>query len=157
VARLQQAAGAYQCQHQQDYFTDLLAAHAALGLLRRLSIPLAQQQQQQTAAAARPASSTSSSSSTTPGASRPSWPYKDMEMMVVGRHLCCPAFQRLLHIALRAMIDGCGSRTFNCGVLNLDLTVPPPAGVGMDRQFWSSSSSGRRRRQQQRQQQQWHW
>jgi hypothetical protein len=61
-----------------------------------------------------------------------------MEITVVGRHLCCPAFQHMLHAALRGLIDGLGVATFNVGVLNLDVAVPAPAGVGLGRTFWRS-------------------
>lgn len=61
-----------------------------------------------------------------------------MEIQVYGAYMCCPAFQRMLHAALRALIDGLGCGTFNVGLLNLDLAVPPPAGVGLARQHWRS-------------------
>ena len=48
-------------------------------------------------------------------------PYKDMEMVVVGSHITCPAFQRLLHACLRTLIDELGCRTFNVGALNIAL------------------------------------
>jgi hypothetical protein len=64
-----------------------------------------------------------------------------MEINVAGSHLACPAFQRMMHAALRAMIDGCGCMTFNAGVLNIDLAAAAPSGVGLERQFWRSSSS----------------
>jgi hypothetical protein len=154
VTRLQQAATTYQQQHAACYYADLLRAHAAAGLLRQLTIPSAVQ----SAAAAAEGSGIGEG-----GAARDSgkadrqqqqqhtaWafaslsPYKDMEVMLVGSHLACPAFQRMMHAALRAMIDGCGCRTFNAGLLNIDLNAEPPAGVGLERQFWrrrSSSSS----------------
>jgi hypothetical protein len=152
IIRLQQAAATYQQQHAACYYADLLRAHAAAGLLRQLTIPhsvhttavaaggngadvaagvgekvdLQQQQQQQHTAWAFASLS----------------PYKDMEVVVVSGHVCCPAFQRLMHAALRAMIDGCGCRTFNAGVLNVDLGAEAPAGVGLERQFWRGTTGG---------------
>jgi hypothetical protein len=64
-----------------------------------------------------------------------------MEITVVGRHLCCPAFQRMLHAALRGLIEGLEVATFNVGVLNLDAAVPAPAGVGLGRTFWRSQDA----------------
>lgn len=134
VTRLQQAAAAYQQAHAANYYADLLRAHAAAGLLRQLSIP---------AASSNGADGGSSSSS---GVDHTAWgfasicPYKDMEVTVLGSHMACPAFQRMLHASLRAVIDGCGCRTFNVGMLNIHLAAQPPAGVGQERQFWSSGS-----------------
>jgi hypothetical protein len=48
-------------------------------------------------------------------------PYKDMEMVVMGSSMTCPAFQRLLHACLRTLIDELGCRTFNVGILNITL------------------------------------
>lgn len=153
MVRLQQAAEAYQHQHDQHYFTDLLKAHAALGLTRQLSVT-AEAVAENAAVNAAPAGGNRSSVTTLLGPSsqqqqqqHTAWcfasivPLKDMEVTVIGRHLCCPAFQKLLHISLRTLIDGCGSRTFNCGVLNLDLSAAAPAGVGLDRQFWGSNNN----------------
>jgi len=153
MVRLQQAADTYQHQHNQHYFTDLLKAHAALGLTRQLSVT-AEAGTENAAVNAALAGGDRSSVKTLLGPpsqqqqqQHTAWcfasivPLKDMEVTVIGRHLCCPAFQKLLHISLRTLIDGCGSRTFNCGVLNLDLSVAAPAGVGLDRQFWGSNNN----------------
>jgi hypothetical protein len=153
VAQLQAAASSYQQAHPGCcYYADLLAAHAAVGLARQLSIPATA-----AAAAAAPgsaaASRTSTASSSSTGQQQQqqpqqqqhvAWgfasltPVKDMETVVFGSHLCCPAFQRLLHAALRALIDGLGCATFNVGVLNLELSAGPPAGVGLARLHWHS-------------------
>ncbi|EFJ45930.1 hypothetical protein VOLCADRAFT_93650 [Volvox carteri f. nagariensis] len=48
-------------------------------------------------------------------------PQKDMEVLLLGGALTSPAFVAALHAALRAMVDGLGVQTFNCGVLNVPL------------------------------------
>ena len=45
-------------------------------------------------------------------------PIKDMEVTVVGDSLECPAFQLMLFVALRALIDRLGAATFNVGIFN---------------------------------------
>lgn len=136
VTRIRTAAETYKQHHAACYYADLLKAHASVGLLRQVSIPAAQD-----------ASSSTATKQQDTQDLHTAWgfaslvPYKDMEVYVVGRHICCPAFQKMLHAALRALIDGLGCRMFNVGVSNLDLSVQAPAGVGMDRQFWNSSSS----------------
>jgi hypothetical protein len=145
--RLQQAAATYQQQHAACYYADLLRAHAAAGLLRQLTIP---QSVQAAAGAAGDGADVAAGDRKTAGLQHQhsAWafaslsPYKDMEVVVVGGHLCCPAFQRLMHAALRTMIDGCGCRTFNAGVLNVDLAAELPAGVGLERQFWRGAAGG---------------
>lgn len=127
--RLQLAASTYQQQHAACYYADLLRAHAALGLLRQIRIPALH----------------NPSLAAVDDEQHVAWgfasiaPYKDMEVCVVGRHICCPAFQKMLHAALRALIDGLGCRMFNVGALNINLEAQPPAGVGLDRHFWRSS------------------
>jgi hypothetical protein len=149
ITRLQQAAATYQQQHAACYYSDLLRAHAAAGLLRQLTI----QHSVQTTAAAAAGNAAGDGKKAdlqqqqqqqqhTAWAFASLSPYKDMEVVVVGGHLCCPAFQRLMHAALRAMIDGCGCRTFNAGVLNVELAAAAPAGVGPERQFWRGTSAG---------------
>lgn len=135
VSRLRLAADTYQQQHAACYYADLLRAHAAVGLLRQVSI--------------RDNSRSPSAAANHQEPLHTAWgfaalvPYKDMEVCIVGKHLCCPAFQKMLHAALRAVIDGLGCRMYNVGALNLDLAAEAPAGVGLERQYWSSSSSGR--------------
>eukprot|EP00878_Enallax_costatus_P029346 GHUV01031809.1.p1 GENE.GHUV01031809.1~~GHUV01031809.1.p1 ORF type:complete len:278 (+),score=79.41 GHUV01031809.1:156-989(+) len=137
VTRLRVAAETYKQHHSACYYADLLRAHAAVGLLRQVSVP----------AFHNPSSPTFPATQNLQ-TSHIAWgfaslvPYKDMEVCVVGNHLCCPAFQKMLHAALRAVIDGLGCRMFNVGALNIDLEVDAPAGVGMGRQFWNSSNSG---------------
>lgn len=63
-------------------------------------------------------------------------PTKDMELVVHGAKLSCPAFQFLLHAALRTLIDQLGSATFNVGIFNLrcepDLDADGPEGTPQD-------------------------
>jgi hypothetical protein len=150
ITRLQQAAQAYQQQHAACYYADLLRAHAAAGLLRQLTIPAVQPA---TAAAGNGAASCLVEDSIKAALQQQqqqhtAWafaslsPYKDMEIVVAGSHLACPAFQRMMHAALRAMIDGCGCMTFNAGVLNIDLAAEAPAGIGLERQFWRNRRQG---------------
>jgi len=47
-------------------------------------------------------------------------------VFVLGSHLGCSAFKRLLHASLRALIDGLGVSTFNVAALNVDVTVSHP-------------------------------
>uniref|UniRef100_A0A383VL33 Galactose-1-phosphate uridyl transferase N-terminal domain-containing protein n=1 Tax=Tetradesmus obliquus TaxID=3088 RepID=A0A383VL33_TETOB len=147
ITRLQQAAQSYQQHHAACYYADLLRAHAAAGLLRQLTIPATQTAAAAAAGDAAGDPAGGSSKAALQQQQHTAWafaslsPYKDMELVVVGSHLACPAFQRLMHAALRTMIDGCGCMTFNAGVLNIDLDAAVPAGVGLERQFWSSSSS----------------
>ncbi len=42
------------------------------------------------------------------------------QVLVLGSDLCSAAFADALHAALRALLDGLGMQSFNCGVLNLD-------------------------------------
>jgi hypothetical protein len=158
VQKLQRAATHYQQQHPGcSYYADLLKAHAAVGLTRQVTL----------AAGTGPAAADSSSSSSSSHRGRGllqqqqhqhlqqqqqqqpvAWgfasvaPVKDMEITVVGRHMCCPAFQRMLHAALRGLIDGLGVAAFNVGVLNVDVTVQAPStGVGLGRGWWPSQET----------------
>jgi hypothetical protein len=47
-------------------------------------------------------------------------------VFVLGSHLGCPAFQRLLHAAVRGIVDGLGASTFNVAALNVDQSAPHP-------------------------------
>lgn len=162
VEKFQRAASSYQQQHQGCcFYADLLRAHAAVGLLRQVTVvesppPNSDSSTGPSSAATGSdsnGSQRSSQSQPTP-ISQPQQqqhtayafasvaPVKDMEIVVVGQHLCCPAFQRMLHAALRSFIDGLGAVTFNVGVLNVNLAAPAAAGVGLGRQFWQSSLSG---------------
>jgi len=42
-----------------------------------------------------------------------------MEVVVMGDSLDCPAFARLLHGALRTLIDQLAATSFNVGILNI--------------------------------------
>ena len=46
-------------------------------------------------------------------------PTKDMEIVVLGESLACPAFALLLHGALRTLIDQLAVTSFNVGILNI--------------------------------------
>jgi len=164
VDKLQRAASSYQQQHPGCcYYSDLLKAHAAVGLVRQVSIaayPAAhsnghnssqdssgreqhselqqQQQLEQEQQLLHPQAQQQVRQQFVAWSFASLAPVKDQEVVVMGRHLCCPAFQRMLHAALRGLIDGLGSVTFNLGVLNMDLAVPVPAGVGLGRSFWPS-------------------
>ncbi|GLC62276.1 hypothetical protein PLESTB_001865100 [Pleodorina starrii] len=48
-------------------------------------------------------------------------PQKDMEVVLLGSALTSPAFVAALHASLRALVDGLGVQTFNCGILNVPL------------------------------------
>lgn len=50
-------------------------------------------------------------------------------MLVLGGGLTCPAFVAALHASLRALIDGLGVQTFNCGLLNVSLEPSPLPGA----------------------------
>jgi hypothetical protein len=71
---------------------ELLDAHAALGLSRTLG-------------------DASAFASLTP--------LKDCEMQVHGTRPGCPSFQRLLHAALRALIDRAGVTSFNLSIVGM--------------------------------------
>lgn len=139
------------------YYQDWLAAHDALGLVRSLHLPTDELQQQgdfsdNGSEASTPASATTSisgdggsSGAQERAAGARAWafaslaPVKDAELIVVGSHLGCPAFKRLLHCALRTFVDGLGIQTFNVGVLNLDVEAPPPAGSSV----WANAAGAR--------------
>jgi hypothetical protein len=152
VEKMQRAASSYQQQHPGCcYFADLLASHAAMGLTRQVTINSSSATSSSTTG--HKISNTTSSNGDQPPPPQQqqehvAWcyasiaPVKDMEVVVVGRHLCCPAFQRLLYVALRGLIDGLGAVTFNVGVLNLDLMAQPPAGAGLERLFWNDGLDG---------------
>lgn len=95
-----QAVACYNAAHPGGgYYGDVLAAYQSVGLLRHAGPE---------------------------GASRaycyPSLsPTKDMEIVVQGRHMRDPAFQRLLHAALRTLVDELGVRTFNAAIYNISL------------------------------------
>ena len=65
-------------------------------------------------------------------------PTKDMEVVVIGNSLESADFQRLLYVALRALIDKLGAATFNVGIFNIrvpgsDSAAPaPPSELGTD-------------------------
>ena len=42
-----------------------------------------------------------------------------MEVVVIGKSLESADFQRLLYVALRALIDKLGAATFNVGIFNI--------------------------------------
>lgn len=84
-----------------DYYVDLLRSHRAVNLLRSIS---------------------TSDGDTAWGLASLA-PIKDMEILVLGSHMCSQAFQRMLYAALRAMIDDLSVQTFNVGMLNVDLGV----------------------------------
>ena len=46
-------------------------------------------------------------------------PTKDMEVVVIGDSLESAGFQRLLYVALRALIDKLAAATFNVGIFNI--------------------------------------
>jgi len=126
------------------YYSDVLRAHRALGLLRAVEAP---------AGAAAAAASASTSGGAGAGAAGAAggggdraWvyascaPLKDMELVVHGAArggggggsgdgasgsggggggLASPAFAAALHAALRAAVDGLGCTTFNVGILNI--------------------------------------
>jgi hypothetical protein len=161
--RLTQASERYAIEHGECYHADLLRAHAAAGLLRRICVRARTTQGAVADAAVSRSGSRSSlcgpgsvesaaqrlqSPPSVPELQHVAWalvslsPVKDMEVVVVGDHLCCPAFGAALHVSLRALIDGCGCRTFNVGVHGIDLDAPPPAGAGLERLHWQPSSPG---------------
>ncbi|CAG9462411.1 unnamed protein product [Pedinophyceae sp. YPF-701] len=70
-------------------------------------------------------------------------PLKDMEVVVLGESLCSPAFTLALYSALRTLIDDLGLKTWNMGILNLEITKertnvldtrPPP--LSTDPTLW---------------------
>lgn len=54
----------------------------------------------------------------------PPAPRKDCEIVILGSHFGCAAFKRMLHVALRALIDGLGCSTFNAAALNINIALP---------------------------------
>ncbi len=50
-------------------------------------------------------------------------PLKDCECVVHGASVACPAFVRLLHLALRTLLDRCGVCSFNASVAGLTLSA----------------------------------
>ena len=126
------------------FYSDWLRAHRAVGLLRQVSTLAALGGAGSSGAGLGGNNSNSSSSSLSSssiggdaGGPAATWhghawafaslaPRKDCEVIVVGSHLGCPAFQALLHAALRALVDGLGASTFNCAALNVDLAAPHP-------------------------------
>jgi hypothetical protein len=101
------------------YAADVAAAHGALGLRRTLRVA---------APAGDDGSSGSGSSLATCFASVA--PYKDCECVVHGASVTSPAFVRLLHVVMRALLDRCGVVTFNATVTGLSLAPPlPPRGA----------------------------
>ncbi|GBF92915.1 hypothetical protein Rsub_05751 [Raphidocelis subcapitata] len=118
-----------------DLYVDLLRAHRALGLLRQVTLGNAGGE---AGGASSSSSSSLSSSEGGYGGGDGGWepgsawafvslaPRKDCEVVVVGAHPGCAAFQSLLHAALRALIDRLGVATFNVGLLNLDVRAPHP-------------------------------
>jgi hypothetical protein len=109
LARAAATAGAYAREHPARagrYEADVAAAHGALGLRRTLSMP----------------------GSDVASAYACIAPYKDCECVVHGSSVASPAFVRMLHLAMRALIDRCGVTTFNACVLGLSLsTAEAPA------------------------------
>ncbi|GAB4820069.1 hypothetical protein N2152v2_007115 [Parachlorella kessleri] len=108
IQQEREAAACYDAVHQGSgsYYRDLLAAYEAVGLLRQAGT----------------------------GGDRafcyPSLtPTKDMEVCIQGSHMCSPAFQLLLYVALRALIDKLGVKTFNAAIYNVSLQGPGRAGV----------------------------
>ncbi|KAG2422558.1 hypothetical protein HXX76_015938 [Chlamydomonas incerta] len=142
------------------YYRDLIRAHAAVGLARKVVVPRPQQPRATAngdgaAATANGCGSSyteNGSSSTSNGAAAAAaatadhehdvaWvlahlaPQKDMEVIVIAGGsssspgsssggLSSPAFVAALHASLRALIDGLGVQTFNCGVMNVPLQPP---------------------------------
>jgi len=97
------AARAYEAAHPERcglYAADVGAAHAALGLSRRLRMAGSVAQAYASIA-----------------------PFKDCEVTVAGASVTCPAFVRLLHIALRALLDRRGVTAFNAAVAGLRLSA----------------------------------
>eukprot|EP00195_Chlamydomonas_chlamydogama_P000502 CAMPEP_0202919522 /NCGR_PEP_ID=MMETSP1392-20130828/76056_1 /ASSEMBLY_ACC=CAM_ASM_000868 /TAXON_ID=225041 /ORGANISM="Chlamydomonas chlamydogama, Strain SAG 11-48b" /LENGTH=480 /DNA_ID=CAMNT_0049612915 /DNA_START=177 /DNA_END=1620 /DNA_ORIENTATION=+ len=100
---LSAAAAQHTSLHGTCYYQDLLAAHRAAGLLR---------------------------SCAGDGGQGRAWiasslaPLKDMEVIIIGDSLSCPAFVRALHASLRALIDELGCQSFNVGILNIPLPQP---------------------------------
>jgi hypothetical protein len=123
------------------FYGDWLAAHDALGLVRELQ--LSPSQAVSTAAAAAAAAGPRASPASPEQPPPRAWafasivPVKDAEVIVMGSHVGCPAFQALLHCALRALIDGLGVQTFNLALLNMDLAAPPPTGSSL----WASADA----------------
>jgi hypothetical protein len=62
---------------------------------------------------------------------------------VHGARLGCPAFQHLLHAALRALIDRLGSATFNVGVYNLGCAAGGAAAEGTPRNDFERATAAR--------------
>ncbi|KAI8470200.1 MAG: hypothetical protein J3K34DRAFT_458990 [Monoraphidium minutum] len=124
------------------FYSDLLRAHRAVGLLRQVTVAAAAAAPRGGGAAASgsgggASSSSLSSSDSGEGGAGGAWegsawafpslaPRKDCEVFVVGSHLGCAAFQALLHAALRTLIDGLGVATFNAAAFNIDLSAPHP-------------------------------
>ena len=90
----------------RDVYGDVLRAHREVGLSRELAAGY--------------------------GASAAAYcsvcPTKDAEVVVHGEALTCPAFQRLVYAALRALIDELGVQSFNATVSNIRLGGGAPAG-----------------------------
>jgi hypothetical protein len=79
-------------------------AHESVGLVRRL-----------------PPAVGAAAAATAAAAYASLCPWKDSEIVVHGAALTCPAFQALLHAALRALINELGVRAFNASVHNIQL------------------------------------
>ncbi|MEW5307702.1 MAG: hypothetical protein WDW36_010080 [Sanguina aurantia] len=92
--------------HTRCYYSDLLSAHEAAGLLE------VQEGEGGDRAWALPSLA----------------PVKDMEVLILGSGMASPAFVTLLHRTLRALIDRLGVDSFNVGLLNMGhpATLPPP-------------------------------
>ena len=113
IARATATAAAFAKAHPSRsglYAADLAAAHGALGLRRTLSV-----------------------AGDVATAYACIAPYKDCECVVHGASATSPAFVRLLHVAMRALIDRCGITSFNACVLGMSITAaeaPAEAGEG---------------------------